>query len=67
MGGEENTPNPMNPACALGELLPLQGKTLCSMGTFIKKLWFTFSSQIKNQILLKIKLLLKFTVINYYV
>lgn len=36
MGGEENNPNPTNAVWALGELLQLQGKILCSTGTFIK-------------------------------
>lgn len=54
MGGEENNPNPMYTMQALGELSPLQRKILHSLGTYLRKCQFSFSSSQKNQILLKI-------------
>jgi len=52
MGGDENSPNPMYTMWALGELSSLQEKILHSLGTYLRKCWFSFSSSHRNQILL---------------
>lgn len=48
MGGEENNPNPMYTIQALGELSPLQRKTLHSLGPYLRKCRFSFSSSQKK-------------------